>query len=125
MMLDRFREEVDSVIFGTDSFWEGIDVPGEALSNLIIVKLPFAVPSLPRVEARIERIRRDGQDPFHTYQLPEAVLKFRQGTGRLIRSIRDSGRIVVLDRRIVRKPYGRAFLDALPPCPVTINESPP
>ena len=113
-ILSDFRNDVNSVLFGTDSFWTGVDVPGEALSNVIVTKLPFAVPSHPLIAARMREIERDGKSSFSEYSLPEAVLKFRQGAGRLIRSRQDTGVIVVLDHRVVSKGYGRLFLDALP-----------
>jgi ATP-dependent DNA helicase DinG len=119
-LLEQFKTTPRSVLFGTDSFWMGVDVPGEALSNVIITRLPFAVPDHPLTEAKLEFIQARGGDAFTEYSLPEAILKFRQGVGRLIRTKSDSGIIVILDNRVVTKTYGRAFLKALPECPVKI-----
>jgi len=117
-MIKEFKKDEGAVIFGTTSFWTGVDVPGDALSNVMIVKLPFSVPNHPLIEARCEKIKAKGGRPFDEYSLPDAVLMFRQGVGRLIRSKNDSGIIVILDRRVSVKSYGRAFLDSIPKCPV-------
>ena len=113
-MLREFREDGKAVLFGADSFWTGVDVPGEALSQVIVTKLPFPNPRHPLTAAREEEIRKTGASSFSGYSLPEAVLKFRQGIGRLIRNRADRGSIVILDRRVVSKSYGRVFLNSIP-----------
>lgn len=117
-MLEDFKANVGSVLFGLDSFWQGVDVRGDALRNVIITRLPFSVPDEPVTAARMERVKERGGDPFREFSLPEAILKFRQGVGRLIRSQKDSGVVAVLDPRYRQKWYGRYFRRALPECPV-------
>jgi ATP-dependent DNA helicase DinG len=115
-LLNQFKKTNYSVLFGTDSFWEGVDVAGDALRCVIIVKLPFKVPSEPIIQARAEAILTRGGDPFFEYTVPHAIVKFKQGFGRLIRNKWDRGCIVCLDTRLVTKGYGRVFLNSLPPC---------
>ena len=115
-LLSEFRRDTHSVLVGTTSFWQGVDVPGESLSCVIIMKLPFAVPDEPMVQARVETIKERGQDAFVGYQVPQAVMMFRQGFGRLIRTATDRGVVAILDPRVKTKPYGRTFLESLPDC---------
>ncbi|MCS7312374.1 MAG: ATP-dependent DNA helicase [Acidobacteria bacterium] len=118
LLMERFQADVSSVLVATAGFWQGFDVPGEALRCVIIDKLPFEVPSDPVVQARIESIRRAGQDPFHVYQLPKAITLLRQGLGRLIRTRTDTGLMALMDSRVWRRPYGRIILRELRPIPI-------
>ncbi len=111
-LMVRFAENPQSLLLGTSSFWEGVDLPGGVLKALVLTRLPFQVPTDPIVKARSEQY----EDPFKEYSIPQAVLRFRQGIGRLIRSKGDKGAIVVLDRRITARSYGRSFLQSIPPC---------
>jgi DNA polymerase-3 subunit epsilon/ATP-dependent DNA helicase DinG len=116
-LLESFKSSERAVLLGTRSFWEGVDIPGEALSVLVIVKLPFAVPSDPLVAARSEIF----EDPFNEYHLPEAILRFRQGFGRLIRTQSDRGVVAILDRRVLTKAYGKMFIESLPQCTLRVG----
>lgn len=120
-LLEAFRQSKNGVLFGTSSFWEGVDVAGDALSCVIIDKLPFLSPGDPLIQARMEELETRGISPFQEYQLPSAILSLKQGFGRLIRRREDRGVVVILDRRIQKYGYGKAFLSALPPCPQTTN----
>ncbi|MCW5203185.1 ATP-dependent DNA helicase, partial [Desulfobulbus sp. US4] len=118
-LLDRFAEKTDSVLFAVASFWEGVDVPGESLSLVIIDKLPFEVPSDPVIMARMERIKAAGGNPFMEFQIPRAILTLRQGVGRLMRRTNDRGVMAILDVRLFSKFYGRRFRASLPEAPVS------
>jgi ATP-dependent DNA helicase DinG len=120
-MIDHFKKTTGAVIFGTDSFWQGVDVPGDALQMVIITKLPFTVPDRALLAARCDAIRASGGEPFNQLQVPEAVLKLKQGFGRLIRAKSDRGIVVILDKRVKTKGYGRKFLEALPDCRVEVH----
>ncbi|MFC1718398.1 ATP-dependent DNA helicase [Candidatus Poribacteria bacterium] len=120
-MLEKFKSDIDSVLFGTSSFWEGVDVQGEALSSVIVVRLPFSVPTHPVVEARIEDIQTRGGNSFMEYNLPEAIIRLKQGFGRLIRTQNDAGIVAILDPRIRTKFYGKWFLNSLPKCQIVLE----
>jgi len=120
-LLQDFKADINSVLFGTDSFWEGVDVQGEALSCVIIVKLPFAVPDQPITQARCEYLEKLEKNPFLEYSLPQAVIKLKQGFGRLVRTKEDKGVVAILDNRIAKAYYGKTFLKSLPPAKITRN----
>jgi len=120
-MVEHFKQTPGAVLFGTDSFWQGVDVPGDALRNVIITKLPFSVPDHPLLQARLEQIKERGGQPFSEYQLPEAIIKLRQGFGRLIRGHQDEGTVVILDPRVSTRGYGKTFLSALPECHTVVD----
>ena len=121
-LAEAFRDRAGSVLLGTASFWEGVDFPGTSLEVLVIARLPFAVPTDPLQEARAELLTSEGGDPFRDLMLPEAVLRFRQGIGRLIRTAEDRGAIVVVDPRLRRASYGALFAEALPGPPAVTAE---
>jgi ATP-dependent DNA helicase DinG len=119
-LLDEFRRGQPAALFGLASFWEGVDVPGSELTHVILTRLPFPVPDHPLEKARAERLKKEGRDPFALLSLPKAVLRFKQGFGRLIRRKDDHGFVTVLDARLIQRRYGRVFLDALPDCPKVV-----
>jgi ATP-dependent DNA helicase DinG len=123
-LLRQFREAGNAVLLGTGSFWEGVDVRGDALCVVIIDKLPFAVPDDPLLKARLDAIRAQGGNPFFDEQVPQAVISLKQGVGRLIRDQADFGVVVLCDPRLLSKGYGRTFLDSLPPMPRTRSLGP-
>jgi ATP-dependent DNA helicase DinG len=114
VLLERFKNTPNAVLFATSSFWQGVDVPGDQLSCVIVDRLPFAVPSDPIVAARVRALQEEGRNPFSEFQVPQAVLALKQGFGRLIRTKTDRGVLALLDSRIVRMPYGKIFLESLP-----------
>ena len=122
VLLSEFRHYGNAVLLGTSSFWEGVDVRGEALTCVIIDKLPFASPGDPVLKARIDSMRKQGGNPFMDYQLPAAVITLKQGAGRLIRDVNDRGVLMLCDPRLISKPYGRIFLDSLPAMMKTRNQ---
>jgi ATP-dependent DNA helicase DinG len=114
-LLEQFRHSGNGVLLGTSSFWEGVDVQGDALTLVIIDKLPFASPGDPLMQARLDAMRAQGSNPFMQYQLPQAVISLKQGVGRLIRGEDDKGVLMVCDKRLLTKPYGKIFINAMPP----------
>jgi ATP-dependent DNA helicase DinG len=121
VLLDMFRKAGNSILFGASTFWQGVDVPGKALEHVVITRLPFQVPDDPVLEARISRCKRHGGNAFNMIQVPHAVIQFRQGIGRLIRSHQDRGVVTILDPRIRTKSYGKTFLDSIPEGEITTS----
>ena len=117
-LLETFQQQTNSVLLAVASFWEGVDVPGEALSCVVIDKLPFEVPSDPVIMARINKIKEQDGNPFFDFQVPRAILTLRQGLGRLMRTAKDRGLLAIMDVRLFTKGYGRNFLKSLPPSPI-------
>ena len=122
-IVEKFKQRKDSVLFATSSFWEGIDIAGDALRCVVLMKLPFRVPTEPMFQAMSAMYEKDGKDPFSEYSLPQACLKFKQGFGRLIRTKSDRGCVVCLDKRVMTKSYGKVFVKSLPACPVIYKTS--
>jgi ATP-dependent DNA helicase DinG len=120
-LLEQYKKTENSVLFGVDTFWQGVDIPGEKLISIIIPKLPFDVPDHPVIEAKTEKLQFEGKDPFKEYLLPNAILKLKQGFGRLIRRKTDWGIISILDPRIKIQWYGKHFLKSLPECKITTD----
>jgi ATP-dependent DNA helicase DinG len=118
-LLEEFRQHGNAVLLGTNSFWEGVDVRGEALSCVLIDKIPFASPGDPVLEARINNLRERGGNPFRSIQIPSAVIQLKQGIGRLIRDEQDHGVLILCDPRLLNKPYGKVFMRSLPAMPIT------
>jgi ATP-dependent DNA helicase DinG len=124
-LIDKFRESGNAILLGTESFWQGVDVPGDALRCVVIMRLPFQMPTHPLVKGKIELMKKRGENPFMSYQVPMAIIRFKQGFGRLLRRKSDTGTIVIMDSRIVNKFYGRMFINALPKCEVEIKRAEP
>ncbi len=122
-LMKDFQKNSQSVLLGTNTFWQGVDVPGKALGTVIITKLPFAVPDSPVTEARLEELSKEGKNPFIEYQIPQAIIMLRQGFGRLIRKKDDSGLVALLDPRLKIRSYGKKFLVSLPQCQQTTKLS--
>lgn len=120
-LVQKFRQDEHSALFGTYTFWQGIDIPGDDLQCVIITRLPFAVPDEPVIEARLETLEREGKNPFYHYQIPQAIILLKQGFGRLIRTKTDKGVVAILDSRLRTKSYGKHFLKSLPECKITVS----